>query len=188
MAWDFLEGRKCNLRSLMSEDADSVVAIMADPQVMEPYGQPVRNREEIISYLREAEKEAAESPRLHYKWAVVRKDTSVVIGVWTLDLAGAGTSSAMFGAFFGGRHQGKGAATDAARAVFRFAFEELGLHRLWACHNDTNPVSGFAMRYYGMTYEGCRREVSFADGRWVNSLHYSLLEHEWRQLEAPTTG
>jgi ribosomal-protein-alanine N-acetyltransferase len=52
---------------------------------------------------------------------------------------------------------GKGYATEAAREAVRYAFEDLGLHRLYAAHFGSNPASGKVMRKIRMSYEGTLR-------------------------------
>ena len=52
----------------------------------------------------------------------------------------------------------RGYATEAARAVVRYAFDELGLRRVHAGHLVRNPASGRVMEKIGMRREGVWRQ------------------------------
>ena len=75
---------------------------------------------------------------------------------------------------------GKGFATEAAREIVRYAFEELGLHRLYAAHFGSNPASGKVMRKIGMSYEGTFQEHHKKWGEYEDRVEYGLLARDWR--------
>ncbi len=52
----------------------------------------------------------------------------------------------------------RGLATEAARAVIDFGFEQLGLNRIVAHHMASNRASGQVLRKIGMTREGTLRQ------------------------------
>jgi RimJ/RimL family protein N-acetyltransferase len=53
---------------------------------------------------------------------------------------------------------GQGYATEAATALLHFAFEELALNRVFACHMVRNPASGRVLKKIGMRREGLLRQ------------------------------
>lgn len=73
----------------------------------------------------------------------------------------------------------KGYATEAARAMLRYGFENLDLHRIFATHFKSNPASGNILKKIGMRYEGCQREHVLKWGQFVNSEMYGILRREW---------
>lgn len=74
---------------------------------------------------------------------------------------------------------GQGYATEAARAMVRFAFTVLNAHRVTAfCHSE-NAASYRVMEKLGMLREGCIRETALANGQWYDELVYSILEREF---------
>lgn len=77
-------------------------------------------------------------------------------------------------------YRGKGYATEAARALISYAFEKLGLHRIFADTSNMNIPSVKVMERLGMRCEGQYRESEFQDGRWVDVLVYAILADEWR--------
>lgn len=74
---------------------------------------------------------------------------------------------------------GRGYGSDALQLALRYAFNELGVHRV------TLNVLGYntrAMRVYekaGFTREGVLREIFYRDGKRWDMVYYGLLRHEW---------
>jgi RimJ/RimL family protein N-acetyltransferase len=80
---------------------------------------------------------------------------------------------------------GKGIATEAAYAVCRVAFEQLGLHRAYASVRAFNPRSARVLRKVGFRPEGRSRQHD-RDGRvWVDVLRFGLLRGELRPSARP---
>ncbi|MBC7224941.1 MAG: GNAT family N-acetyltransferase [Anaerolineae bacterium] len=74
---------------------------------------------------------------------------------------------------------GQGFGTDAVRTLLRFAFHELGLHRVSLDVYDFNPR---AMRCYekaGLRREGTKREALFRGGRFHDVHLMAILHHEF---------
>ncbi|SNY65888.1 GNAT family N-acetyltransferase [Paractinoplanes atraurantiacus] len=77
-------------------------------------------------------------------------------------------------------HQGKGYATEAARALVRLGFGELGLHRIWAQLDPRNEASARVCRRLGMRQEAHLVEESRFKGEWGDLAIYALLDREWQ--------
>ena len=88
-------------------------------------------------------------------------------------------ANAELGYWIGVPYWGQGYATEAAREVVRYAFEQLGLHRIYAAHFGTNPASGRVLQKIGMSYEGTRREHHRKRGEYEDRVEYGLLVGEW---------
>ncbi|PMB53256.1 GNAT family N-acetyltransferase [Fischerella thermalis CCMEE 5201] len=91
---------------------------------------------------------------------------------------------AELGYWIGKSFWGKGYCTEAAKAVLRYGFEKLGLHRICASHFSHNPASGRVMQKIGMTYEGCRRQHICKWGQYEDIIDYGILKSEWQNLES----
>ena len=78
---------------------------------------------------------------------------------------------------------GKGYATEAARELLRYGFEDLRLHRIFASHFGHNPASGRILQKLGLRHEGCQREHLRKWGQFIDSELYGLLRHEWEIRE-----
>jgi [ribosomal protein S5]-alanine N-acetyltransferase len=81
-------------------------------------------------------------------------------------------------------HQGRGYATEAARALLGLAFERLGAHRVIATCQPENPASCHVAEKLGMRREGHFRAcIHRDDGQWWDEYFYAILEEEWPRGE-----
>ena len=86
---------------------------------------------------------------------------------------------AEIGLFLGDENaRGKGYGTDSIRALSRFAFQHMRLHRLCAKILETNRPAQNAFTRCGYKLEGTEREAHFAGGRFHNVAIYGLLASE----------
>ena len=76
--------------------------------------------------------------------------------------------------------QGRGFATEGARAMLRLGFEDAGLHRIAAECDPRNSASMRVMEKLGMRREALMVEAELIKDEWVDSLVYAQLESEWR--------
>jgi ribosomal-protein-alanine N-acetyltransferase len=74
---------------------------------------------------------------------------------------------------------GKGYATEAARAVVAFGFEQLGLNRIYAHHMVRNPASGRVLAWIGMRQEGLLRQRLRKWGVFEDVVAMAVLREEW---------
>jgi RimJ/RimL family protein N-acetyltransferase len=86
---------------------------------------------------------------------------------------------AELGYWLGTAYWGQGYATEAAREMLRYGFDDLHLHRIFASHFKHNPASGRILRKLGMRYEGCQREHLRKWDKFIDSELYGILRAEW---------
>jgi len=70
--------------------------------------------------------------------------------------------------------QGRGYMTEALHEVIRFAFEDLGLHRIMANYMPRNARSAAVLQRIGFTIEGSARDYLYIAGRWEDHILTSL--------------
>ncbi len=78
----------------------------------------------------------------------------------------------------------KGIGTDAVMAIMRYAFDELGLHRLDGAWFDFNIASKAMYTKCGWKVEGVRKEYVFKGGEWRDLTVVGVLESDYRKLIA----
>lgn len=90
---------------------------------------------------------------------------------------------AEMGYWAGVPYWGQGYMTEAARRMLRFAFEDLGLRRVFAnCFTD-NPASARVLLKTGMIHEGTLRQHYMRFGEPKDIAYYGILREEWDRLE-----
>lgn len=115
-----------------------------------------------------------------YDWGIFVKDQEVLIGTITfVDLSDLHRLGEL-GYIIGPKWWGKGYVLEAARAICRFGFQELELHRIQAVHDVRNPASGRVMEKLGMHYEGTFRDCRLVKGEYVTLKQYAFLADEFR--------
>jgi RimJ/RimL family protein N-acetyltransferase len=77
-------------------------------------------------------------------------------------------------------HWGRGFATEAARAVLTYGFEEAELHRVYATADVRNLASMRVLEKLGLSREGVLRHHHFHRGEHADEVVYGILSDEWR--------
>lgn len=75
---------------------------------------------------------------------------------------------------------GKGLATEMAKGLIKFGFEECQLHRIEAGVATQNAASIRVLEKSGMKQEGIRRKILPIRGEWKDNFHYAILEEDSR--------
>jgi RimJ/RimL family protein N-acetyltransferase len=76
-------------------------------------------------------------------------------------------------------HQGRGYATEAARAVLELAFGTYDLHRVTGTLEARNAASARVLEHLGMRCEAHLVENEWVKGEWQSERVYALLQREW---------
>ena len=87
---------------------------------------------------------------------------------------------AEIGYWIGIPYWGKGIASEAAREVIRYGFEELKLHRIFAICFAGNQASLRILEKLGMTYEGRSRQHIKKWKEYRDVENYGMLAEEWK--------
>ena len=95
-----------------------------------------------------------------YQWVIVLKSLDEPIGTIRANMVDDLRRSLEIGYEIGENWWHQGIMTEAVRRVIQFFFEEVGLNRISARHNTTNPRSGGVMINVGMSQEGVLRQAS----------------------------
>jgi RimJ/RimL family protein N-acetyltransferase len=74
---------------------------------------------------------------------------------------------------------GHGYATEAAHALLRLGFDELGLHRIIARIDERNAPSAKLAQRLGMRLEARLVQNEFFKGEWSTELDFAMLADEW---------
>jgi [ribosomal protein S5]-alanine N-acetyltransferase len=114
--------------------------------------------------------------------AIILRDSGRLIGGIGLRLV-EDHRNAELGYWLGVPYWGQGYATEAAREMLRYGFQQLGLYRIFASHFEGNTASGRILQKLGMQHEGCQRKHIRKWDRFLDSELYGILRDEWEQRE-----
>ena len=112
-------------------------------------------------------------------FAIVRRADSCFIGEIGI-MRNQSHDNAEMGYWIGKPYWNEGYGTEAAGAVIRYAFEHLGLNRVYAAHYTRNPPSGRILQKIDMTYEGCLRQQVKKREAYEDLEHYAIIRSEYQ--------
>jgi RimJ/RimL family protein N-acetyltransferase len=172
------------LRELAEEDAADANAYESDPEVVLYEQHDLRSMEESRAYIERVLAESRESPRRVYDLAVVRRDDARMIGRCGLKVTNPDQREAALWYILRRDEWRRGYATEAARAVLGFGFDELGLHRIFVDVDPRNVASIRVAEKLGMRREAHFVENLLVKGEWTDSIILALLDREHTSQEA----
>ncbi|MEK6371707.1 MAG: GNAT family N-acetyltransferase [Acidobacteriota bacterium] len=111
-------------------------------------------------------------------FAITLRESGELVGAIGL-VVGREHDRAEIGYWIAVEHWNRGYATEAARAVIRYGFEELNLNRIFAVHFARNAGSGRVMQKLGMRHEGSLREHLVKWGERIDVELYGILRGDW---------
>jgi RimJ/RimL family protein N-acetyltransferase len=175
---------RLDLRPHRRDDLDDLLAFHSQPEVVRYLQWPVRDREQTQTAL-EAKlgQGVVTEPGQSLVLAMELRRTSTVIGEVVLKWESEINRQGEIEFAVHRAHQGQGFAAEAAQAVLRLGFNDLGLHRVVAVCIDTNIEAVRLLRRLGMHEEAHLRDHVFLKGEWTNQLVFGVLEDEWRRPE-----
>jgi ribosomal-protein-alanine N-acetyltransferase len=173
----FLEGEQLTLHPKEADDADYMAALLSHPEVRRGIGRSDPTTEA------DAREWIEDSEDTHSFLICVDGDP---VGDCSLVVDQPGWDYAELGYAVHPDHWGEGYATEAIDCVARWAFTELGLHKLGADVYETNPASRRVLEKVGFREEGRRRAHAFVQGGYVDLLEFGLLAEEWRDQRGTT--
>lgn len=104
-----------------------------------------------------------------------REDDQLIGGINLREVRRGVGQMAAIGYWVGKPYARQGYGLEAVRAVGRFAFQQLGLHRLEAACVPENEASHRLLLKAGFEHEGRARAYLRIDGRWRDHLMFGLL-------------
>ncbi len=171
-----IETERLIIRQFVYEDYKRVAEVCSDYEIAKmTLGIPVPYTEDdaknFIQSRIELEKEGKS-----YEYAVCFKENpNVVVGCVGVVGISEKSKKAELGYWVDRNHWGKGIATEATKAMIKFAFNDLKLNSLFARHYEINPASGRVMQKCSMRLVGTLRQFEYRLGDLHNVVYYDLL-------------
>ncbi|WP_418960993.1 GNAT family N-acetyltransferase [Streptomyces tritici] len=178
---------RLRLRLFTADDVDAMHAYQGLESVARYLYRPPHTRErcaEVIDKISGPPRWAENGDELVL--AVTHADEPGVIGEVGVKLAAARARQVEIGWVFHPAYEGRGYATEAARALAALAFDALGAHRLYARLDVENTASAKVCERLGMRREAHLVENDLDGDRWGSEYVYAALAHDLERL--PSTS
>ncbi len=176
-----IETDRLILRQFKYNDDEAMLKYwIADEKIQSMYSEPVYTTKEEVKELLD-KYISSYSKDDYYRWAIISKDNNECIGQIAFFLVDSKNNFAEIEYCIGADFQCKGLATEATKALIKYGFENIKLHKIQICHKSINIPSKRVIEKCGFTYEGTLRDFFYMNGEYVDRLYYSILENEYFQ-------
>lgn len=177
-----LKSDRLLLRPFQPEDLDDYLAYRTLPAVNRFLLNDVTDRATTAELLRKKQDQAELTAEgqwlaLAVYWSEAERMVGDVVFKWLSDEHRQGEIGYVFNPEF----QGKGLASEAAKTLLRFGFEDLGLRRITATCDPRNEPSWRVMERLGMRREAHLKQNQIFKGEWSDIFVYALLNEEYRR-------
>lgn len=105
------------------------------------------------------------------------------LGIIRMDEIDQANRSARIGADIDPACRGQGYGTKTYKALLKYCFDFLNMHRVWLCVLDSNEIGKRLYANAGFKVEGKYREAIFRDGTYHDYIVMSILESEYRRVD-----
>ena len=172
MKFEPLETPRLILRRIATADGPAIHRYMSDPIVTRWLPEGCLDEAQAQAF---AERNAGRHARAV---AVVERPSGQLIGHMPFH-PWFGRATHEIGWVIAPERQGRGYATEAAKALLEHAFRKLGCHRVIATCQPENTASWRVMEKLGMRREAHFRQGLYREtGEWWDEYFYALLAHE----------
>jgi RimJ/RimL family protein N-acetyltransferase len=166
------------LRMMVEADVDDIHAYQSRADVCRYLLFEPRTRDVVAANVAEhAQENVLTTAGGTWRLAVVLDGR--VIGDVYFSIKHVGQETAEIGWTLHPDFHGRGYMSEAAAAVLRLAFEEIGVHRVFAVLDPRNAGSSVLCRRLGMRPEAYFVEDMWFKGEWADTAIYALLAREW---------
>lgn len=169
------------LRSLLLTDAERIAKLANDYDIAynisewgsfpNPY-----TREDAVDFISRAEIACAD--KTGFTFGICLKDTDELAGACGLNSVNYKNRRCEIGYWIGRDYQKKGYAFGAVGLLVEFAFQKLGMNRVYAITFLFNTGSSALLERLGFKREGVLRQDVFHKDRFENNLLFSVLREE----------
>jgi [ribosomal protein S5]-alanine N-acetyltransferase len=171
---ELVRGPRIHLRHAGPEDREPFFrALRRSRSFLHPWVDTNDDDEKLTAWLAEADRDDVQ------RLFVARNRDAAIAGVFNLSQIFRGPfANAYLGYYALAPHQGKGYMHEGLELVTRYAFDDLGLHRMQANVQPANVRSIELLRKGGFRLEGASPRYLHIDGAWRDHLAWAITSEE----------
>lgn len=176
-----IQTNRLTLQEISWDDLEMIHQLHSIPEVDEfnTLGIP-KNLTETRNIIKADIENQNQTPRSRFCWKAIVIETGDFIGLAGMTLSNDRFKTGEFYYKLLPEFWGNGFATEMAKALIKFGFEECKLHRIEAGVATQNLASIRVLKKAGMTREGTLRKILPIRGKWKDNFHYAILEDDPR--------
>jgi ribosomal-protein-alanine N-acetyltransferase len=171
---------RLKLREFDEDDWVSVHKYASDPEVVQYMTWGPNTTEDTKNFVQRALAYQKEQPRRNFDLTIISKEEGALIGGCSIRVSDPDNREGFIGYLLRRQYWQRGYATESAKALIAFGFNQLDLHRIYATCDTRNVASTRVLEKTGMRREGILREHKLQRGEWRSSYVYAVIIHEWK--------
>ena len=169
-----LETERLYLRRVTKEDVNEIFALRSDQEVMKYIPRPLlKTEEEALAHIAMIDEKIDSNEGIN--WAITLKGNPKLIGIIGHYRIRPEHFRAEIGYMLLAEYQGKGIISEAIKEVVNYGFEVMKLHSIEAIIDPENFASEKVLQKNGFVKEAHLKENEFYDGRFLDTVIYSIL-------------
>ncbi|MCG7342564.1 GNAT family N-acetyltransferase [Sporosarcina sp. ACRSL] len=174
-----LQSERITLREMEEKDWIDVHKYASQEKVCQyqPWGP--NTEQQSKDFVKQVLIDAKKEPRSRFVFAIIVRESGDMIGAGEITIRDYSNKVGEIAYIVNPQYWGKGFATEVAKLLIAYGFNDLRLHRIFATCDPRNIGSSKVLEKVGMSKEGRIRENLLLKDGWRDSLLYSILEHEW---------
>ncbi|RTZ03727.1 N-acetyltransferase [Flavobacterium bomense] len=169
-----LETERLLLRRVNTNDIKEIFELRSNPETMKYIPRPlVKTNEDALEHIAMIDTKIEANEGIN--WAITLKDNPKLIGVIGHYRIKPEHYRAEIGYMLLPEYHGKGIISEAVKEAVNYGFQIMKLHSIEAMIDPDNDASAKILEKNGFVREGHLKENEFFDGRFFDTLIYSLL-------------
>jgi len=175
-----VETERLLLRRLNPNDVEEVFALRSNPEIMKYIPRPLlKTKEEALEHIAMMEDKIVNN--IGINWGITVKGSDKIIGIIGHYRIQPENHRAEIGYMSLPEYNGKGYITEAIKAVVEYGFEQMNLHSIEAVIDPGNTASEKVLQKNGFVKEAHILENELWDGKFWDTVIYSLLRRNFKK-------
>ena len=170
-----LETERLLLRRVVPTDVKEIFALRSNPETMKYIPRPLlKTDEDALEHVAMIDSKIDTNEGIN--WAITLKDNPKLIGIIGHYRIKPEHFRAEIGYMLLPEYHGKGIISEAVKEAIRYGFQVMKLHSIEAVIDPENQASAKVLEKNGFVKEAHFKENEYYDGRFWDSVVYSLLD------------
>ena len=175
-----LETERLLLRRLNKDDVNEVLELRSNPEVMKYVPRPLaKTKEEALAHIALIEDRIVTNDGIN--WAITLKGSPKMIGIIGHYKIQPENYRSEIGYMILPQYNGKCITTEAVKVAVEYGFDQLQLHSIEAIIDPENSASEKVLQKNGFVKEAHLIENGFYDGKFLDTVIYSLLKRNFNK-------
>ena len=172
-----LESERLLLRQITPDDVQEVFELRSNPETMKFIPRPlVTSHEEALGHIKMIQDKIESNEGIN--WAITLKPDNKLLGIIGHYRIKWEHFRSEIGYMLLPETHGKGIATEAIQLIIDYGFNKMKMHSLEGIIDPENTGSARVLEKNGFVKEAHFKENEFFDGKFIDSVIYSLLKKD----------